>query len=670
MSEAASDGLVADIVLEGGGVKGIALVGAISVLAERGYRFERVAGTSAGAIVGSLIAADIKPAELLELMQKIDYSAFKDANFLDRLGPPGQLASLLLGKGIYEGKYVRNWVSDQLAAHGVERFKDLRRKDVASSLPPEQDFRLVVMASDVSQGCLRRLPWDCQTLYGCDADEVVVADAVRASMSIPFFYRPAVARNATSKETSWLVDGGMLSNFPVTVFDRHDNQPPRWPTFGIKLSAQAGDLQGEKFKVKGSLSLAARAPRHDDRLVPTRSTSMIPTCSLARSSLTPSVSKRPTSISIETRRPSCTTTAVRRQSASSTATRTTRVGTSRSTRSGSVRADQQPINRRTRSGGDAMSYELQGHFLEACDCNTVCPCWIDDEPDEAESRRLRVGHRSWSHRRTRRVGYASRPACRFTNASGRRRISGSSSSSTARAAGSTSRTRSARCSSVSGAGPWVNSGASCPASATMRRSAIDIRYDGGSSTVKVGDAVETDMQPVIERRSSRPITHRQQHDGQGVRQPAQVGRSRRFRVTSRSTEFDMERAAGGARSAGIFALPRLNVVTVATSNLSSTGSGAARLPFSPPCSASTAAAWLLVWAQTREATGASPTSTGLAHRSRPVAAGRRLADDGGGDDAPVGAVVSRDDRPLGAVAVRTRGCWSPRARSGSSSHGS
>ena len=64
MSTAADGGLVADIVLEGGGVKGIALVGAISVLAERGYRFERVAGTSAGAIVGALIAADIKPTEL------------------------------------------------------------------------------------------------------------------------------------------------------------------------------------------------------------------------------------------------------------------------------------------------------------------------------------------------------------------------------------------------------------------------------------------------------------------------------------------------------------------------------------------------------------------------------------------------------------------------------
>ena len=49
--------LVADLALEGGGVKGIGIVGAVSVLAEAGYRFARVAGTSAGAIAAALIAA-------------------------------------------------------------------------------------------------------------------------------------------------------------------------------------------------------------------------------------------------------------------------------------------------------------------------------------------------------------------------------------------------------------------------------------------------------------------------------------------------------------------------------------------------------------------------------------------------------------------------------------
>jgi NTE family protein len=68
----------ADLVLEGGGVKGIALVGAISVLEERGYQFRRVAGASAGAIVGSLVAANAGAAELEEIMRGVDYRRFQD----------------------------------------------------------------------------------------------------------------------------------------------------------------------------------------------------------------------------------------------------------------------------------------------------------------------------------------------------------------------------------------------------------------------------------------------------------------------------------------------------------------------------------------------------------------------------------------------------------------
>lgn len=51
--------LPADLVLEGGGVKGIALLGAVQRLMAGGYRFRRVAGSSAGAIVGALVAAGL-----------------------------------------------------------------------------------------------------------------------------------------------------------------------------------------------------------------------------------------------------------------------------------------------------------------------------------------------------------------------------------------------------------------------------------------------------------------------------------------------------------------------------------------------------------------------------------------------------------------------------------
>ncbi len=79
----------ADLVLEGGGVKGIGLVGAVSRLLEQGYEFRRVGGTSAGAIVASLIAAGMPADRLYRLMYETPYASFRDKGFLDRLGPVG-----------------------------------------------------------------------------------------------------------------------------------------------------------------------------------------------------------------------------------------------------------------------------------------------------------------------------------------------------------------------------------------------------------------------------------------------------------------------------------------------------------------------------------------------------------------------------------------------------
>jgi len=248
--------LATDLVLEGGGVKGIALVGAISVLEERGYGFRRIAGTSAGAIVGSLVAAGMRAQDLSEVMRAVDYRRFRDGDLLDHLGAFGKATSILLDEGIYRGEYLRRWLGDLVHDLGVRTFADLVVDDRGGSFPREQAYRLVVMASDVSQGRLRRLPWDYRERYGVDPFEVPVVDSVRASMSIPFFYEPVKLKDHLTGETCWLVDGGMLSNFPVDVFDRTDGAPPRWPTLGIKLSTRAGALQGVPNDVHGAFSLA------------------------------------------------------------------------------------------------------------------------------------------------------------------------------------------------------------------------------------------------------------------------------------------------------------------------------------------------------------------------------------------------------------------------------
>jgi NTE family protein len=248
----------ADLVLEGGGVKGIGLVGAYAALSDAGYTFHRIAGASAGAIVGALIAAGIKPDELETVMRTVDYGRFQDESFIDHLGLVGKGLSILFEKGIYEGKYLREWLDGALTTLGSRTFGDLRIDDPNSSLPPEKAYRLVVMASDVSRGVLARLPWDYPH-YGLKADDQLVADAVRASMSIPFFYEPlrfAGHDDAGHEVRSYMVDGGMLSNFPIEVFDRTDGKPPRWPTFGIKLSAKPIAPVLERFEVKGTFGLA------------------------------------------------------------------------------------------------------------------------------------------------------------------------------------------------------------------------------------------------------------------------------------------------------------------------------------------------------------------------------------------------------------------------------
>ena len=145
----------ADLILEGGGVKGIALVGSYTALSEAGYDFHRIAGTSAGAIVGALIAAGMSPGDLKGVMREIDYGRFEDKGFIDHLGLVGKGASLLFEKGIYEGSYLRAFMDEQLKALGVETFGDLRIDDPGASPGDATSYRLVVMTSDVTRARLR-----------------------------------------------------------------------------------------------------------------------------------------------------------------------------------------------------------------------------------------------------------------------------------------------------------------------------------------------------------------------------------------------------------------------------------------------------------------------------------------------------------------------------------
>jgi NTE family protein len=253
-----------DGVFEGGGVKGIALVGAIAETEARGYQFENVAGTSAGAIVASLIAAGYTAAELKEIIGALDYEKFKDKSMLDRIPLIGPAISLGLEKGIYEGNYFEDWIRDLLVEKGVSTFGDLVIEEYKDD--PRFRYRLQVVASDISRGRMLVLPHDIKD-YGFDPDKFEVARAIRMSMSIPFFFEPVVLEDS-SANSYYIVDGGILSNFPVEVLDDGSSQPA-WPTLGYKL---VDPQESRPHSIHGPLSLfgalfATMMEAHDARYI-------------------------------------------------------------------------------------------------------------------------------------------------------------------------------------------------------------------------------------------------------------------------------------------------------------------------------------------------------------------------------------------------------------------
>jgi NTE family protein len=234
----------ADGVFEGGGVKGIAFVGALEAAQEKGIqRWVNVAGTSAGAIIASLIAVGYEPAQLRRILEGTDYADFADYGWGGKY--IGGARNALRGRGLCPGKAFTSWLGDRFAESPMGKrdptFADVRRDDLPADLGEDErkraQYTLRVIASDVTEGRMLVLPDDIehyQDEAGNDlkAHELPIARAVRMSMSFPYFFEPVTLYRAGRPHL--IVDGGLLSNFPVFLFD--GSKPPlrRW-TFGFRL---------------------------------------------------------------------------------------------------------------------------------------------------------------------------------------------------------------------------------------------------------------------------------------------------------------------------------------------------------------------------------------------------------------------------------------------------
>jgi NTE family protein len=220
-----------DLVLEGGGVKGNALVGALSVLEERGFRTQNVAGASAGAIVAALHAAGYTALELRDIVKELDFNRFRDRSWVDRIPFVGSPLSILADLGIFEGKRLLEFIGELLERKDVRTFADLVRD--ANEEEPRYRYKAQIIASDITGRQLLVLPKDAPRLGVDNPDDLNVALAVRMSLSIPIFFEPVKFPNVKTGREHLIVDGGLLSNFPVWLFDAEGE--PEWPTFGLRL---------------------------------------------------------------------------------------------------------------------------------------------------------------------------------------------------------------------------------------------------------------------------------------------------------------------------------------------------------------------------------------------------------------------------------------------------
>lgn len=221
--------LFCNAVFEGGGVKGIGLVGAAEEIVNAGYVFINLAGSSAGAIVAALLAVGYTPKEIKKEMLATDFTKFKSKPIASRFGLIGDIINVNSNLGLYNANYFEKWLHDLLVKKGKTSFGDLKNHYVSKNMPA---YKLQVTATDVTKKRLLVLPGDLKE-FDIDPDSFSIAKAVRMSMSIPVFYEPYKLYN-NNEQAHYIVDGGLISNYPVWIIDDGESRY-EYPTFGFKF---------------------------------------------------------------------------------------------------------------------------------------------------------------------------------------------------------------------------------------------------------------------------------------------------------------------------------------------------------------------------------------------------------------------------------------------------
>lgn len=203
---------VENLVFEGAGIRGIAYAGAISELENKKLLtgVKRVGGTSAGAITALLVSLGYTSDEIISIVSSTHFNKFNDGGFLFA----GGINRLNKFFGWYRGRLFEEWIADLINAK-------TGNPDITFLKMKELGFKdLYVTGTSLDQQKLFVFSYET-------FPQMRVRDAVRISMSIPFYFEPLymdsagqVFKRPRDKQKLYLmVDGGFTANFPIRLFD-------------------------------------------------------------------------------------------------------------------------------------------------------------------------------------------------------------------------------------------------------------------------------------------------------------------------------------------------------------------------------------------------------------------------------------------------------------------
>ncbi|MEO0897333.1 MAG: patatin-like phospholipase family protein [Bacteroidota bacterium] len=213
---------ISNLVFEGGGVRGIAYGGAIEAWAKADLlsHIKGVAGTSAGAITACAVALKYSAVEISNIIAHMDLASFEDKDREFRR---------MKDFGLYEGEVFLAWIGELIANSTIGQGKtDLTFEELVA----RKGMDLKVYATDLFTQSLKE--FSVHT-----TPSVPIAEAVRASMSIPLYFDAWKFSN-NNPDDHFYVDGGVMYNFPIGAFDKPEEGKPNTETLGFNLMNLSG----------------------------------------------------------------------------------------------------------------------------------------------------------------------------------------------------------------------------------------------------------------------------------------------------------------------------------------------------------------------------------------------------------------------------------------------